>query len=246
MLTVAVALSALVGVALGLLGGGGSILTLAILLYVVGMEEKEAIATSLVVVGATSAVAVVSHARAGNVVWRTGLVFAAAGSVGAFLGGYAADLVPGPWLVWGFLLMMVGTGVAMLRGLRVPADAPKAHGFAAVLAEGMAVGGVTGLVGAGGGFLVVPALALLGGLSMPTAVGTSLLVIAINSLFGFLGHATHAHVDLRLAGAMAASAVVGSLVGGGLSCRVPALALRQAFGVFVLLMACWMGWKQLA
>ncbi|MCA9491070.1 MAG: sulfite exporter TauE/SafE family protein [Myxococcales bacterium] len=238
-------LAVAVGISLGLLGGGGSILTLPILMYAFGMGEKEAIATSLIVVGITSAAAVISHARQGNVEWRTGLIFAAAGSAGAFGGGWFADFIPGSWLVNGFLLMMVATAIAMIRGRKEvkahegPLPVPK------ILAEGLVVGIVTGLVGAGGGFLVVPALALLGGLPMPKAVGTSLVVIAIKSFFGYLGHATHVAIDPMIAMEVSLMAVVGSFVGGVVAPRVPASNLRQAFGVFVMLMAMYMGSKQL-
>lgn len=240
-------LSVLVGVALGLLGGGGSILTLPILLYAVGMEEKPAIATSLLVVAATSAAALVAHARAGNVEWRTGGIFAGAGAVGAFLGGWLADFVPGAWLLWGFLAMMVATGIAMIRGRKsLESVTPPRLPLGRILLDGLVVGLVTGLVGAGGGFLVVPALALLGGLPMPKAVGTSLLVIAIKSSFGFAGHALHVPVDYGLATAVSGAAVAGSLVGGALTRRVPAGALRQGFGLFVLGMAAFMGYQQIA
>ncbi len=238
-------LSVLVGVSLGLLGGGGSILTLPILIYGMDMDKKAAIATSLLVVGLTSAAAVISHARAGNVAWRTGLLFAAAGSVGAFLGGFAADWFPASWLIRAFLVMMVATGIAMLRGRKDTTSEPVTDlPVAKILVDGLVVGIVTGLVGAGGGFLVVPALALLGGLEMRRAVGTSLLVIAIKSLFGFAGHATHVTVDYSLAGMVATAAVVGSFGGGMLASKVPQTALRKGFGVFVLLMAVYMGWKE--
>jgi hypothetical protein len=237
------ALSLLVGVSLGLLGGGGSILTLPILMYGFGVEEKEAIATSLLVVGLTSAAAIVPHARDGHVSWRIGLWFAGAGSVGAFAGGALAAWIPGPWLVRGFLVMMVAAAIAMIRG---STDAPVAPAPAdlrlpQILAQGVAVGGVAGLVGAGGGFLVVPALVLFGGLGMADAIGTSLLVIAIQSLSGFVGHATHVTVDLPLAAGVTAAAIVGSWIGGRWSARVPAHLLRQGFGGLVLVMALYIG-----
>ena len=230
MLPIALVLSVLVGVALGMLGGGGSILTLPILMFALGMEEKAAIATSLIVVGVTSAAALISHARAGNVEWRTGLIFAAAGSAGAFLGGYAADWVPGEWLVRGFLVMMVLTAIAMIRGRKdAVADKPaRPMSVPKVLLDGLVVGVVTGLVGAGGGFLVVPAL----------------LVIAIKSFAGFAGHATHVAIDYRLAALVSTAAVIGSFGGGLLAARVPQQHLRTGFGAFVLVMAVYMGLKQ--
>lgn len=239
MTVVVVLLAVLVGVSLGLLGGGGSILTVPLLVYVAGMETKEAIATSLLVVGVTSAVAAVSHARAGRVQWRTGLIFGAAGMVGAYAGGRVAEFVPGGVLLTAFALMMLATGVAMLRGRR-QVDESTTHGDLPVLtvvAEGIVVGLVTGLVGAGGGFLVVPALALLGGLPMPVAVGTSLVVIAMKSMAGLGGYLSSVQIDWGLAAAVTAAAVVGSLIGGRLAGRVPPETLRKGFGWFVLAMA---------
>ncbi len=177
-------LAVLVGVSLGLLGGGGSILMVPILTYVAGLPPKEAIAASLFVVGVTSAVGAARHARAGRVRWHTGVLFGIAGMAGAFGGGIVGGILPGTVLMIAFGLMMVATSLAMLRGRRVtppegriPDELPRGR----ILLEGLAVGLVTGLVGAGGGFLVVPALALLGGLPMPVAVGTSLVVIAVKS-----------------------------------------------------------------
>lgn len=239
----ALLLSVLVGLSLGLLGGGGSILTVPILLYAVGLEEKAAIATSLLVVGITSAVAAVAHARRGNVDWRTGLVFAAAGASGAFLGGLVADAVAGPWLIRGFIVMMLGTAFAMIRGRREEA-AVGTFAIPKVLATGAGLGLLTGMVGAGGGFVIVPALVLVGGLPMRRAVGTSLVVIAVQSLAGFAGHATHVAVDVRLAAEVTGAAVVGSLFGGAFAAKVPATVLRRGFGVFVLLMAAFMAARQ--
>jgi uncharacterized membrane protein YfcA len=236
-LLLGVALALLVGVALGLLGGGGSILTVPILTEVIGLEPREAIATSLLVVGATSVAALVPHARAGNVVWRTGFVFGGAGMAGALLGGLVAAWIPARVLLLLFTGMMVATALAMIRGpVRVATDARPAR-TGRIVVDGLVVGLVTGLVGAGGGFLVVPALVLLGGLPMSQAVGTSLLVIALKSAAGFVGHASHTPVDYPTAAAVTASAVVGSVVGSALVPVIPPERLRGAFGVFVLVMA---------
>ncbi|WP_129337047.1 sulfite exporter TauE/SafE family protein [Cellulomonas endophytica] len=238
MTVLAIALAVLVGLALGMLGGGGSILTVPLLVYVAGLDAKAAIATSLLVVGVTSAVGAVSHARAGRVQWRTGLVFGAAGIVGAYAGGRLAHYIPGQVLLLAFAAMMIATSVAMLRGRR-EVDAAKVHDqlpVARVLLDGVVVGLVTGLIGAGGGFLVVPALALLGGLSMPVAVGTSLVVIAIKSLGGLAGYLATVSIDWGLALAVTAAAVAGALLGGRLAGRIAPDHLRQAFGWFVLVM----------
>jgi uncharacterized protein len=246
-LVLTVSLAAVVGISLGMLGGGGSILAVPLLVYVAGLPAKDAIATSLLVVGATSAVAVLPHARAGRVRWRTGLIFGLAGMIGAYAGGRLAAYIPGTILLTAFALMMLATAVAMIRGRRTtetttaPHELPVLH----VVAEGIVVGLVTGLVGAGGGFLVVPALALLGGLPMPVAVGTSLVVIAMKSFAGLAGYLHSIHIDWGLAAAVTAAAVLGSLAGGRLAGRIPETALRRTFGWFVIAMGSFVLGQQL-
>ncbi|MEV0810829.1 sulfite exporter TauE/SafE family protein [Micromonospora sp. NPDC050200] len=237
-LALTVALAVLIGVSLGLLGGGGSILAVPLLVYVADLPAKEAIATSLLVVGATSAVGVLPHARAHRVRWRTGLVFGLAGMTGAYAGGRLAQFIPATVLLTGFALMMLATAVAMIRGRRSAAGRPVPHELPVlrVVLDGVVVGLVTGLVGAGGGFLVVPALALLGGLPMPVAVGTSLVVIAMKSFAGLAGYLSTVTINWGLAAAVTAAAVVGSVLGGRLAGRVPEDVLRRAFGWFVVVM----------
>lgn len=235
---IVVALAVLVGLSLGLLGGGGSILVVPLLTYIGGLDPKEAIATSLFVVGATSLVSVVGHARKGNVQWRTGLIFGAAGMTGAFLGGLAGGYIPGTVLMIAFAIMMIATAGAMIAG-RKDRDGQSAdhhHPLWRILLDGLVVGAATGLVGAGGGFLVVPALVLLAGLPMTAAVGTSLLVIAMKSFAGLGGYLTSVSLDWGLVAAVTAAAVVGSFVGVRLTSVVPEKALRKGFGYFVLLM----------
>ena len=232
-------LAVLIGVSLGLLGGGGSILTVPILAYVAGLPAKEAIAASLVAVGVTSAAGAVSHARAGRVRWRTGVSFGAAGMAGAFLGGILGGHIPSTVLMVAFALMMIATSVGMLRGRRgAPAEeGPTREPSASrIVLEGLAVGLVTGLVGAGGGFLVVPALALLAGLPMPVAVGTSLVVIAMKSFAGLAGYLTSVSLDWALVGGVTLAAALGSLLGARAAGHLPERALRTGFGVFVFAM----------
>lgn len=241
-LAVGLALSVVVGVALGLLGGGGSILTLPILVYVLKMDAHAAIATSLLVVGTTSAAALIPHARAGRVRWKTGAVFGATSMVGAYAAGRVAHFIPGIVLLLAFGAMMLVTAVAMMRSPRpvdatAASDAPKTNPFVWIVVEGLAVGAVTGLVGAGGGFLVVPALVLLGRLPMCHAVGTSLLVITMKSFAAFAGHASGVEIDLFTAGAVTAAAILGSVGGAAIAGRLPAASLRKAFAWFVLAMA---------
>ena len=255
MLVLGIALSVLVGVALGLLGGGGSILTVPILVYVLRLPAREAIATSLLVVGTTSLTAIVPHALAGRVRWRTGLAFGLAGMLGAYGAGRVARFIPPTVLMMLFGAMMLITAVAMLRGRETAtgsgrvgsggAESGVARGAGErrelpagkVFLEGLVVGVVTGLVGAGGGFLVVPALVMLGGLSMDVAVGTSLVVIAMKSFAGFAGYLDSTAVDWQLASMVTGAAVVGSVIGGFLVGRLAPDRLRRGFALFIVAMA---------
>ncbi|MGL5817621.1 MAG: sulfite exporter TauE/SafE family protein [Phycicoccus sp.] len=245
-LLLTVALAVLVGVSLGLLGGGGSILTVPLLVYVAGLGARESIATSLLVVGVTAAAGVVPHARAGRVRWRTGLQFGGAGVVGAYLGGRLSAFVPEAVLLGGFAAMMLATAVAMLSGRQqVRGLGDGRHPVVAILAEGAAVGLATGIVGAGGGFLVVPALVLLGGLPMPVAVGTSLVVIAMKSAAGLVGYLASVRIDWDLAALVATAAVLGGMLGGRLAGRVEPDRLRRGFGWLVVLAGTSVGAQQL-
>lgn len=240
MFVLGVFLALFIGLSLGLLGGGGSILTVPILLYVFHLPTRVAIATSLLVVGATSLAALVPHARAGRVRWKTGAAFGAASMAGAYVAGRLSKHVPAALLLLMFGAMMLVTAVMMMRGRRAPAGAVEGHRetpAAKVIAQGLAVGAVTGLVGAGGGFVVVPALVLLGGLPMGVAVGTSLLVIAMNSFAGFAGLLSNVSIPWQIAGGVVAAAVVGSFVGGRLVSVIPADRLRKGFAWFVVVMA---------
>ncbi|MEZ4367316.1 MAG: sulfite exporter TauE/SafE family protein [Kofleriaceae bacterium] len=238
MIVVVLALAILVGVSLGLLGGGGSILTVPLLTYVGGMEAKAAIASSLVVVGATSAAAVVAHARAGRVRWRTGLLFGGAGMAGAVGGGRLGAHVSGHALMVAFAILMAITAVAMLRPRRAAGPGvDRELPVVPVLVMGATVGVVTGLLGAGGGFVIVPALVLLGGLAMEAAIGTSLLVITMNTVAGLATNLGHVVIDWPLTLGVTAIAIVGSFVGARFAGRIPATTLRRGFGVFIILMA---------
>lgn len=238
MIALTVALAALVGVSLGLLGGGGSVLAVPLLVYVAGLDAQHAVATSLFVVGTTSAAGLVPHARAGRIRWRTGALFGAAGMLGAYAGGRIAGHVPGVILLGAFAAMMIVTASAMIRGRRAlsGAEASGARAWFRMGGTGFVVGALTGFVGAGGGFLIVPALVLLGGVPMAEAVGTSLLVIILQSTAGFAGHLAGVRLDWPLALGVAASAIVGSLVGAGFTGRIGQEQLRRGFGWFVLAM----------
>lgn len=240
-----IAASMLIGILLGLLGGGGSILTVPLLVYILDVEPKTAIAMSLLVVGLTSISAVVMHARAGRVRWRTAFIFGPAGMVGAFAGGRVAGYIPPTVLLLLFVAVMIAAAVAMLRrkeaasapGATEKGDAPEQQlAMARVLVQGVAVGALSGLVGAGGGFLIVPALVLVG-LPTQVAVGTSLVVISMQCAAGLLGHLGHVQLPWGLTGAVLATAISGSFVGGKLAGRISPAALRKGFAWFVLSIA---------
>jgi len=192
----------------------------------------------MLVVAAASIAGAVQHWRAGNVALRTGVLFGAAGMAGAYAGGRVAAFVDGTLLLFLFAAMMLFTAAAMWRGRRAPTQASPGSGATGrLVAQGAAVGLFTGLVGAGGGFLIVPALALWAGLPMPTAVGTSLLIIVANTVAGFGGYAAHVTVDFGLVAAVTAAAIAGSFVGSRLAHRVDPASLRRAFAGFVSVMA---------
>lgn len=250
MIVLAGFLAIFIGGAVGLLGGGGSILTTPLLVYVLDFTPKEAITASLFVVGVTALFGLIGHARAGRVQWRTGLIFGGAGMVGAFIGGQLGSHLPGALLLGAFSVMMGVTAVAMIRG-RKTIEGAHHNGLPLfrIILDGLIVGLVTGLVGAGGGFLVVPALALLGGLSMPIAVATSLLVVAMKSFAGFAGYTLQfgngsfvslnpeTEINWSVTLIVTAAAIVGALIGSRMVGKIHPDKLRKGFGWFVLVMA---------
>jgi len=244
-------LAAVMGVVLGTLGGGGSILTVPILVYVLGYDPKQAIGMSLAVVGVTSAVGAIGHRHAGNVRLRRAAIFAASGVAGTLAGARLATLVSGPVQLTLFAIVMLLAAGFMLRGSREPAGGADAaalprRSFLLTGVDGLAIGVLTGLVGVGGGFLIVPALVVLGRLPMHQAVGTSLAVIAINALTGFIGYLDQIAVDWGFMLGFTACAVAGILAGSRLAGRIPARTLRRAFAVFLLLMGSFMLYRNRA
>ena len=235
---IALVLTAVVGLSLGLLGGGGSILAVPVLVYVARVAPAQAMAMSLLVVGGTSAVGAVAHGRTGLVEWRVAGLFGGAGIVTAFFGGRFTRLVPGRVLLFSFAVLMIIVGGWMLLRSREPAVDARSGRPPRLAAAGIAgalVGAVTGFLGVGGGFLIVPALMAFTGLDMRRAVGTSLVVIAINSTAALLGHLGDGDPGWLLAAAFTLLSVGGALVGARLGRRIAADRLRAVFAILVVM-----------
>jgi uncharacterized protein len=233
-------LAALIGVILGLLGAGGSILTVPVLVYVLGFAAKPAIAMSLPIVGTTSLVGALRHWRSGNVQLRTAIPFGLIAMVGSYTGARLAGFISGGAQLALLGLAMVGAAISMLRGARVAPDAAAMapsvtrRSLGVLAATGLGIGLLTGIVGIGGGFLIVPALVVLARVPMKQAVGTSLVVIAMNTASGALGYAGQFDFPWPFVIAFTAIAVIGILVGTRMVRFVSQGALRRAFAVFLV------------
>ena len=255
------------GVVLGLFGSGGSIIALPALMYLLDVAPKSAIALSLGVVGITATITAMDHWRRGNVVVRVALVFGLFGVMGTFAGARLGLLTPVVIQLGLFALVMYAAAWRMLRpaklkpaqpvaapadGLVVTADGSAVistchHFFSPCMGRialhGIGVGVLTGLVGVGGGFLIVPALVLLSGIPMKQAVGTSLVIVAAKSYAGFAGYMGGVPIDYALMGAFTGVTVLGSLVGAHLSSRISHNTLKKAFAWFLVAVATYILFK---
>ncbi|MER7792105.1 sulfite exporter TauE/SafE family protein [Streptomyces sp. NPDC097640] len=236
----ALAAGAVVGLALGALGGGGSVLAVPALIYLLGFTPAAATTASLILVTATSATALYAHARDGQVHWRTGALFAAAGLLPAALGGLVAGRLPPTLLTGAFAVVAAAASLRMFRHAPAPEDdRPVRPGRAA--AAGAGLGAVTGVLGVGGGFLAVPALVGAVGLRMRAAVGTSLLVITANSLAALLTRGGSAHgIDWAVLAPFTGTAILGAWDGKRLAARVSGRVLRRVFASVLLAVAAFM------
>ena len=232
MLALGLALAAAIGLSLGLLGGGGSILTVPVLVYVLGYAAKPAIAMSLLVVGVTSMIGAALHWRLGNVRVGMAFTFGLLAMVGAYAGAKLSVFLSGSVQLALLAIVMTAAAASMLR-TRHEAEARGAWRPALFIPVALGVGVLTGLVGIGGGVLVVPALVLLARVPMRQAVGTSLLVIAMNAASGFAGYVGMVDFDWRFLAGFTTAAVAGALAGTALNARVPQSALRRAFAALV-------------
>ncbi|MBW6435848.1 sulfite exporter TauE/SafE family protein [Actinoplanes hulinensis] len=241
----AIGFGALIGILLGLLGGGGSILALPALVYGAGLTLAAAVPTSLLVVGVSSATALLPRVRAGLVRWRIAAIVGGTGAAAAFAGAAVNRLLDPRLVLAGFAVLMVVAGWRMLGGTgysggdcALPGGGVNWRGcLPKSIAAGLGVGFLTGLFGVGGGFLIIPALVLLLGLTMLAAVATSLVIIVVNSAAGFAAHAGDAAIDYRVATVFTLAAVTGSLVAGRFAGRLPTLRLQRVFAWLVLAIA---------
>ena len=252
----------LIGISLGLIGGGGSILTVPVLVYILGVNPVLATAYSLFVVGSTSLVGAATYMKKGLVNYKTALVFAVPSFIAVFLTRkFLVPALPDPLFTLGeaiitknigimvfFALIMLAASYSMIfakKCVDCDEDEPVVFNFPMIALEGSVVGVITGIVGAGGGFLIIPALVLLAKLPMKMAVGTSLLIIAAKSLIGFLGDLSTQTIDWQLLLIFTALSIVGIFIGSALSKKINEDILKTGFGWFVLAMGIFIITKEL-
>ncbi len=224
------------GLILGLLGGGGSILTVPILVYVLGMEAHSAIVVSLVLVGATALVGALLHQRHCQLAWKQGLLFVAFGAPLNFIGANVSSRVPAGMLLVLFGLLMGVAGAAMLVKRAERKNLPDGRSIWPAVASGATVGFLAGFLGVGGGFMIVPSLVLFLQMPIKTATGTSLLVITANSCVALFGHRHALNPGGLLLLELVPPALIATYVGVWLAQKLSAHQLREIFGVFVILL----------
>lgn len=231
----AIGFAVLIGVLLGALGSGGSVVIFPVLVYIAGVTPQSAVPISLAVVGTTSAAAAFLHARRGNFHGKAALLFGASGIVGAYLGSTGTHLISGRALMLVFSLLLLVVGVTMFRRAR----ARTAHVCRPLrcLVLGAVAGALTGFIGVGGGFLIVPALVLLAGLDIKMAIGTSLAVIAFNSAAGLAGQTRYTGIDWALTAGLTAAALLGMLLGIRLAVQVSGKTAHKAFASLLIVLA---------
>jgi uncharacterized membrane protein YfcA len=230
-----------IGLSLGLLGSGGSIITVPVLVYLLGQDEKIAIAGSLFVVGTIALAGSLQYVRVGLVDWRNVFVFGVPGMMGTYLGALIAAFIPGIMQLAFFSLVMLLASYMMLRPVKLTNEVHAPRETWKIAADGLVVGVITGLVGVGGGFLIVPALVLLGGLPIHTAVATSLVIIALKSYSGFYKYldvldTQNLELDWPTLMLVTALGIAGSFGGAKIAKRLPQEKLKKGFGLFLIVM----------
>lgn len=238
------ALAALVGLSLGALGSGGSIITTPVLVYVAGIPPDRAVGTSLFIVGATSLVGALIQLRRGKVERMPVLFFALSGMAGSYIGSAWTHMVSGRTLMLIFAGIMLVVGTAMWLGSSGLRQSNSCNPYKCI-AAGLGVGLLTGFIGIGGGFLIVPALVLFAGLESRKAMGTSLAIITFNSATGFLGQLRYVQMDWTFVAAFLAFAITGMVAGIAISGRLPDAQLKRIFAVTVVVLGVVVGLKNI-
>lgn len=241
----------IIGITLGLIGGGGSILTVPVFVYLLGIDPHTATAYSLFVVGVSSLAASVQNARRKIISYKTGLVFAFPAFIVVFvIRKYALPAIPDEIFQIGnfvlmksvalmlfFAIVMLIASISMIKGRgEVTEELPDSYNYPLIFMQGMLVGLITGMVGAGGGFLIIPALVFLAKLPIKRAVATSLMVISINSLCGFAGDVQSIKIDWNYLLTFTSVAIVGVVIGTFFNAKIDSNKLRKIFGWFILAM----------
>jgi hypothetical protein len=237
MIWLEMALGFSIGLSLGLLGGGGSILTVPALVYLVGQTPQAAVTTSLAIVGLNSVMGASFHRAQGTLNWRVALLFGGAGMFAAYFASSISKRLPPSVLMITFALLMLVIGSMMLMKKDTADANQKEKSSWVTLASGAGVGILTGVLGVGGGFLIVPALVMLVGLPMQMAVGTSLVIIAMNSLAGFMGHISGETFNFLLLLVFTLSGLAGTFTGARLAKYLPAKKLQIVFAWFIIALA---------
>lgn len=240
-------LAACIGLSLGLLGGGGSVLALPILVYIMGIEPKPAIAMTLIIVGIVSLIGTIPHWQKGNVNLKKALMFGSATMIGSFLGAKLASLpfITDTFQLILFSVMMLLAAILMIKKEDQKLDKVKGKNplipeliaryfWLIFISQGLGIGILTGLVGVGGGFAIVPALVLLGKTPIKEAIGTSLLIISFNSVAGFLGYLGHFPCACNIVTSFTILAGLGTFIGAYFSQFIPPQKLQKSFGYFLI------------
>jgi len=253
----------IVGLVLGLIGGGGSILTVPILVYLIGLNPIVATAYSLFVVGVTSCIGTFQNFKKGRVDFKTAIIFSIPALIAVFLTRrFLVPMIPAEVFTVGeftvtnnifimvfFAIIMLLASISMIRNRKDKVEESSHQNiqfnYPLIALEGIGVGILTGIVGAGGGFLIIPALVILAKLPMKTAIGTSLLIIAIKSLIGFLGDIANLEIDWNFLLIFTFLSIVGIIIGVWLSKFISGKKLKRGFGYFTLFMAIYIIYKEL-
>jgi uncharacterized membrane protein YfcA len=238
----ALAFALLIGITLGTLGGGGSIVTMPILVYVAGIDPKTAVGMSLVIVGGASLIGSYLHYRERNFHGKATILFAVSGVVSAYFGAMFTHLVRPSVLMLCFAALMFAVGALMLVGRPDQGGQCQSLTWRCLLA-GALVGGLTGFLGVGGGFLIVPALVFTAGIETKKAIGSSLAVIALNSAAGLLGQLRYIHINWRLTLLFLLVSLIGMGAGLAIVRRIPAQKLRFAFACTLIVLGGWIAFR---